>query len=82
MNFDRDVVNLEEKQGLNEKYAKAITRIKEVSDSYITKEKFIEMISSLDFKFIESTSLHFITSFKYNEEKDEVKTVGYDISID
>ena len=82
MNFDKDFVNLEEKQGLNEKYAKAITRIKEVSYSYITKEKFIEMISSLDFKFIESARLGFITGFKYNEEKDEVKTIGFDISID
>ena len=42
MNFDRDVVNLEEKQGLNEKYAKAITRIKEVSDSYITKKDLLK----------------------------------------
>ena len=82
MNFDRDVANLEEKQVLNEKYAKAITRIKEVSDSYISKEKFIEMISTLDFKYIESGSFHFITGFKYIEEKDEVKKIGYDISID
>lgn len=82
MNFDRDVANLEEKQSLNEEYAKAITRIKEVGDSYISKEKFIEMINTLDFKFIESGHLHFITGFKYNKEKDEVRNIGYDISID
>ena len=40
------------------------------------------MISSLDFKLIESAKVHFITGFKYNEEKDEVRNIGYDISID
>ena len=57
-------------------------RIKEVADSYITKEKFIQMIQTLDFKYIESSRLHFVTGFKYEEEKDIVKTIGYDISID
>ena len=82
MNNDKVIVNLKEKSEENSRYGKAVTRIKEVSDSYITKERFIEMISSLDFNFIESARLHFITGFKYNEEKDEVKTIGFDISID
>lgn len=77
MNFDKDTAKIED----SNKMFKASLRIKEVSDSYITKEKFIEMISALDFKFIESSRLHFVTSFKYYEEKDEVKTIGYDISI-
>lgn len=76
MNFDEDIINIEEKS------YKAITRIKEVSDRYISKEKFIEMINTLDFNFIESARLHFITNFKYNEEKDEVKNFGFDIDID
>lgn len=66
----------------NERFIKGVKRIKEVSGSYITKVKFIEMISALDFNFIESAKLHFITGFKYNEEKDDVRTIGYDISID
>ena len=60
---------------------KAKLRIKEVSDSYITKEKFITMIQDLDFQYIETARLEFITGFKYNEEKDIVDTIRFEISI-
>lgn len=81
MNFDREASGLEDIKP-EEKMYKANLRIKEVADSYITKEKFIQMIQTLDFKYIESSRLHFVSGFKYEEEKDIVKTIGYDISID
>lgn len=54
------------------------------SKSYITKEKFVEMISNLDFKAIERANIHFITGMTINQDRDNnpiVKTFGYDFEI-
>ena len=61
--------------------------INQSRNRYITKEKFIEIISKLDFDRIESAHIHFITSYEYvpeNKDKDRreyVRTLGYDINI-
>lgn len=81
MNIDRKADELDNIKP-EERMFKARLRIKEVSESYITKEKFVEMIQTLDFTHVESSRLHFVTGFKYEEDKDNVKTIGYDISID
>lgn len=49
--------------------------------TYITKEKFIEIISNLDFKYIENAEIDFITVFMYDVEKDTISPKGYKISI-
>lgn len=52
--------------------------------SYMTKEKFVEMISNLDFKAIERADLHFITGITLSVDRDNkptIKTYGYDFEI-
>lgn len=49
--------------------------------TYITKEKFVEIINSLDFKYVESAEIEFITVFMYDSEKDIVQPKGYKISL-
>ena len=49
--------------------------------TYITKEKFVEIISNLDFKYVESAEIEFVTVFMYDTEKDVVSPKGYKISI-
>lgn len=54
------------------------------SKSYITKEKFVEMISNLDFKAIERADIHFITGITVENNKEgepRIKTFGYDFEI-
>lgn len=52
-------------------------------NSYISKEKFVEMINNLDFKAIERADIHFITNaiVKTINNESIVKTFGYDINI-
>ena len=53
--------------------------------SYITKEKLIEFINSLDFKQVKNISMEVITGYRIrinNEGKKYVDTMGYDIRID
>lgn len=60
----------------------AIKDIKIISPkTFITKEKFVELINNLDFKYIESAEIEFITVFMYNSEKDVISSKGYKISI-
>ena len=49
--------------------------------TYITKEKFMELIAHLDFKYIESAEIEFITVFMLDSEKDTISPKGYKISI-
>lgn len=49
--------------------------------TYMTKEKFVELISNLDFKYIESAEIEFITVFMCDIEKDVVSPKGYKFSI-
>lgn len=49
--------------------------------TFITKEKFIEFISNLDFKYIESAEIEFITVFMFDSEKDIISPKGYKINI-
>lgn len=49
--------------------------------TFITKEKFIEFISNLDFKYIETADIEFITVFMFDSEKDTISPKGYKISI-
>ena len=49
--------------------------------TFITKEKFVEFISNLDFKYIESANIEFVTVFMYDVEKDVVSPKGYKITI-
>ena len=49
--------------------------------TYMTKEKFVDLISNLDFKYIESANIEFITVFMYDTEKDVVSPKGYKISL-
>lgn len=49
--------------------------------TYITKEKFVEMISNLDFIYVESADIEFITAFMFDAEEGVVQPKGYKISI-
>lgn len=49
--------------------------------TYITKEKFVEIINNLDFKYVESAEIEFITVFMYDSEEDIVQPKGYKISL-
>ena len=59
--------------------------INQTRNSYITKEKFIEIISKLDFDRIKNVNIDFITGYKYvpeNENYNEhVDTLGYKFEI-
>ena len=52
-----------------------------VQKTYITKEKFVEMINTLDFKFIENADIDFITGFLYKADEDQVEPKGYKIHM-
>lgn len=49
--------------------------------TYITKDDFITMISNLNFNFIQSAEIEFITKFKINNEKDSCEPKGFKIYI-
>ena len=49
--------------------------------TYITKEKFVELISNLNYKYIESANIEFITGFLLNTENDILSPKGYIIDI-
>lgn len=67
----------------NNDYEKLLI-LKEGKQSYISKEKFVEMISNLDFKAIERADIHFITGIILSVDRDNkpiIKTYGYDFEI-
>ena len=63
-----------------EEYVDEVDEIIAARDSYITKEKFLAILTNLDFIAIKSAELHFITGYKV-KGKDNVITLGYDIEI-
>lgn len=52
-----------------------------IKNSYISKEKFIKMISELDFVCIEDCNIRFITGFVYDVNENKVNTRSYKIDI-
>ena len=63
-----------------EEYVDEVAEILVAKETYISKEKFIAMLQSLDFIAIKSASIDFITNFKCNG-KSNVDALGYDLSI-
>ena len=55
--------------------------IDKAKNSYISKDKLIEMLNSLDFIAVKDIRISVITGFICNGIND-VDTLGYDISID
>lgn len=49
--------------------------------TFITKEKFVELLSNLNYKYIESANIEFITGFLYNTDDDKITPKGYKIEI-
>jgi hypothetical protein len=49
--------------------------------TYITKEKFVELITNLNYKYIESADIEFITGFLLNVEDNTLSPKGYKIDI-
>ena len=75
---------MEEYKEIIEKDNLAQSLFAQGSNSYISKEKFVEMISNLDFKAIERADIHFITGITVENNKEgepRIKTFGYDFEI-
>ena len=49
--------------------------------TYITKEKFVELVSNLNYKYVETADIEFITGFLYNTDEDKISPKGYKINI-
>ena len=49
--------------------------------TYIQKQQFIEMLQNLNFVAIEKASIDFITMYKIDVEKDEIKPKGFRIEL-
>lgn len=49
--------------------------------TYISKDEFLTLISNLNFKYIESANISFITHFKLYTENDEVKPRGFRLNL-
>ena len=52
-----------------------------ITKTYISKEKFVELISNLEFKYIEDADIRFITGFLLNVEENTISPKGYKIYI-
>lgn len=50
--------------------------------TYISKDEFLTLISDLNFKYIESADISFITHFKFYTQEDEVKPRGFRLNLD
>lgn len=56
-----------------------------ISDSYVKREDFIEMLSNLSFTHIASADIELITGFylrKDEDDMDELLSVGYNFRIE
>lgn len=49
--------------------------------TYLTKERFVELLQILDYKYIETAEIEFITGFLLDVEKDTISPKGYKIDI-
>lgn len=52
-----------------------------ITKTYISKEKFVEMINNLEFKYVEEADIRFITGFLLNSEEGTLSAKGYKIYI-
>lgn len=50
-------------------------------NTYIPKGEFLKILTDLNFKYIEKATIEFITHFKLDVEKDEVKPKGFSINL-
>ena len=50
--------------------------------TYISKDEFLTLISNLNFKYIESADISFITHFKLYSQEDEVKPEGFRLNLE
>ena len=57
-------------------------RAKILSNSYMSKEEFINIISTIDFKFIKEADLELVTDIVINPEENRVETRSKTIRID
>lgn len=53
----------------------------EAKNSYISKDEFINMLNNLRFTHIEKATIHFITGFIYDSDKNTTNTRGFDFEI-
>lgn len=56
--------------------------VAEIKKSYISKEKFIEMINSIDFVSIKYCNIDFLTGIIVDGKSGEVKRLSYNITIE
>lgn len=54
---------------------------KYIPNTYISKEKFVELINNLEFKYVEEADIRFITGFLLDTEKNTLSAKGYKIYI-
>jgi len=57
-------------------------KVEEIKKSYISKEKFIEMINSIDFVAIKYCNIDFLTGIIADTETEEIKKLSYNITIE
>ena len=50
--------------------------------TYISKDEFLTLITNLNFKYIESADISFITHFKFYSQEDEVKPRGFKLNLE
>lgn len=59
-----------------------ITKLNQIHvGSYMTKEKFVEMMNNLNYVAIDSANIHFITGFEYDAKENITRPRGFDINI-
>lgn len=60
---------------------KNIDEVKQIANSYMTKEEFINMLQNLNFTHIENYDIEVITGFYYRpgEKEDNLIAVGYEL---
>lgn len=64
-----------------EKSIKEAKRLNESSESYFTKEEFMNLLNNTNFKYIKKAYLELITGFKYNADEDYIKELYKTIDI-
>ena len=60
---------------------KETKRLKECSESYFTKEEFMNFLNNTDFKYIKKCYLELITGFRYFVDEDSIKELYKTIDI-
>lgn len=60
---------------------KEIKSLNECSESYFTKEEFMNLLNNTDFKYIKKAYLELITGLIYNADEDYIKELYKTIDI-